>query len=78
MSAWTQLGAAVADYVSHPDYNDGRWAVYVAGRRKICSNKSTATAWANYLERRGFRCVTTGRVDPLPGFPRKVTDGDQD
>lgn len=72
MSIWEQTGAAVAAFVFHPDYESGRWAVYVDRRRKVCPNKTTAQAWANYLTRQGFRFVRIGRADPLPGFPRRV------
>ena len=42
----------VGDIVFAPDYNEGEWYVYFHNLRKRCSNKSTATAWANYLQRR--------------------------
>lgn len=74
-SIWTQFGSAMAAFLFHPDYESGRWSVYVVDwdgrrRRRICPNKTTAEQWAARLDRAGFRGVSIGRTDPLPGFPQ--------
>lgn len=50
--AFRKLGEHLGFVVNHPDYYNGPWYVRINKHRKLCSNYSTAKAWANYLKRR--------------------------
>lgn len=83
-SAVKAFGFALAEYVNHPDYDKGRWAIIVEGpgwaRKRVCANKTTAEAWQRYLRRKYGSPLLSGisltirRVDPLPGFPKSLDE----
>ena len=37
--------------VNHSDYNKGPWMVSFRGKSKLCSNQTTAKAWASFFRR---------------------------
>jgi len=75
--AFKSYASALFEYLHHPDYYNGRWAVSLHWGGKVywkkCSNYTTAKAWADYITRKYGPCRTGLRkLDPLPGFPKTL------
>lgn len=83
--SFKSYSSALAEYVNHPDYYNGRWAirctVIATGQvgRRVFDSHSDATAFVGDLVARGVCTPGDGkyrirfeRVDPLPGFPKSL------
>ena len=77
--------SALFEYLHHPDYYNGRWAVrctvIATGQvgRRVFDSHSDATEFVDDLVERGVCTPVDGkyrirfeRVDPLPGFPKPL------
>ena len=75
--AFKSNSSALFEYLHHPDYYKGQWAVSLRWGGKVywktCSNYTTAEAWAKYITRKYGLCRTGLRkLDALPGFPKDL------